>query len=99
MELSKCSPKKEIMALGRLDGIATIHLFLDGNGRVGRLLITFILVHGDILKRPLLYLSYYFKQNRQEYYERLNNVRTRGDWEVWLKINGSPFYESFGYHS
>jgi Fic family protein len=71
----------------------TIHPFLDGNGRVGRLLITFILVHGDILKRPLLYLSYYFKQNRQEYYERLNNVRTRGDWEVWLKFFLKGVYE------
>lgn len=71
----------------------TIHPFLDGNGRVGRLLITFILVHGDILKRPLLYLSYYFKQNRQEYYERLNNVRTRGNWEVWLKFFLKGVYE------
>ena len=60
---------------------------------MGCLLITFILVHGDILKRPLLYLSYYFKQNQQEYYERLNNVRTSGDWEVWLKFFLKGVYE------
>jgi len=71
----------------------TIHPFLDGNGRVGRLLITFILVHDDILKRPLLYLSYYFKRNRQEYYERLNNIRNKGDWEGWLKFFLKGVYE------
>ncbi len=64
----------------------TIHPFLDGNGRVGRLLIAFILVHDNILERPLLYLSYYFKQNRQEYYDRLNNIKNKGDWEGWLKF-------------
>jgi Fic family protein len=64
----------------------TIHPFLDGNGRIGRLLITFILVHDNILQRPLLYLSYYFKQNRQEYYDRLNHVRHKGNWEGWLKF-------------
>ena len=71
----------------------TIHPFLDGNGRIGRLLITFILVHDDILKRPLLYLSYYFKLNRQEYYERLNNIRNKGDWEGWLKFFLKGVYE------
>ncbi|UCG93550.1 MAG: Fic family protein, partial [Candidatus Aerophobus sp.] len=71
----------------------TIHPFLDGNGRVGRLLITFILVQKDILKRPLLYLSYYFKRNREEYYERLNNIRNRGDWEGWLKFFLRGVYE------
>ena len=71
----------------------TIHPFLDGNGRVGRLLITFILVHDDILKRPLLYLSYYFKRNRQEYYERLSNIRNKGDWEGWLKFFFKGVYE------
>ena len=64
----------------------TIHPFLDGNGRAGRLLITFLLCEREILKRPLLYLSYYFKQNRSEYYELLQNVRDRGDWERWLKF-------------
>lgn len=64
----------------------TIHPFLDGNGRVGRLLITFLLCHDGILSRPLLYLSYYFKANRAEYYDRLNAVRFGGDWEGWLKF-------------
>ncbi len=64
----------------------TIHPFLDGNGRVGRLLITFLLCEKEILKRPLLYLSHYFKLNRIEYYDRLQAVRDRGDWEGWLKF-------------
>jgi Fic family protein len=59
----------------------TIHPFLDGNGRVGRLLITFLLCHREVLERPLLYLSYFFKANRSEYYERLMKVRHEGDWE------------------
>ena len=71
----------------------TIHPFLDGNGRIGRLLITFILVHDHILERPLLYLSYYFKRNRGEYYERLNNIRNKGDWEGWLKFFLKGVYE------
>jgi Fic family protein len=62
----------------------TIHPFLDGNGRVGRLLITFLLCHAGVLREPLLYLSLYFKQNRAEYYELLNRVRREGDWEAWL---------------
>jgi Fic family protein len=62
----------------------TIHPFLDGNGRVGRLLITFLLCERGILSKPVLYLSYYFKQHRTEYYERLQAVRDRGDWEGWL---------------
>lgn len=62
----------------------TIHPFLDGNGRVGRLLIAFILHHDGVLSEPLLYLSLFFKQNRQEYYRRLDLVRTEGDWETWL---------------
>lgn len=64
----------------------TIHPFLDGNGRVGRLLITFLLVHGGALRQPLLYLSYYFKLHRAEYYDRLMAVRLRGDWEGWLRF-------------
>jgi Fic family protein len=64
----------------------TIHPFLDGNGRVGRLLITFLLCSRSILQRPLLYLSYYLKQNRAEYYDRLTAIRQRGDWEGWLKF-------------
>lgn len=62
----------------------TIHPFLDGNGRVGRLLITFLLVHEGVLHRPLLYLSYFLKRHRAEYYDRLMAVRHDGDWEGWL---------------
>ena len=62
----------------------TIHPFLDGNGRVGRLLITFLLCHGGALREPLLYLSLYFKQNRTTYYDLLDRVRHEGDWEAWL---------------
>lgn len=64
----------------------TIHPFLDGNGRMGRLLITFWLCQQDILSRPLLYLSYYFKRNRAEYYDRLMAVRHHGKWEDWIKF-------------
>lgn len=62
----------------------TIHPFLDGNGRVGRLLITLQLCDSAILREPLLYLSLYFKQNRTRYYELLDQVRRAGDWEAWL---------------
>ena len=64
----------------------TIHPFLDGNGRVGRLLITLLLVQRRVLARPLLYLSLFLKQNRSEYYDRLNAIRTHGDWEGWLRF-------------
>lgn len=64
----------------------TIHPFLDGNGRVGRLLITFMLVCRGVLHRPLLYLSYYLKRHRAEYYDRLTAVRLGGDWEGWLRF-------------
>ena len=64
----------------------TIHPFLDGNGRMGRLLITFWLCQQKILAQPLLYISYYFKQNRLEYYDRLMAVRIKGDWENWIKF-------------
>ena len=62
----------------------TIHPFLDGNGRVGRLLITFLLCQQEILLEPILYLSHFFKQHRAEYYERLQAIRDAGDWEGWL---------------
>ena len=62
----------------------TIHPFLDGNGRLGRLLISFILHHEGILSKPLLYLSLYFKQHRGQYYNLLDMVRRQGDWERWL---------------
>lgn len=64
----------------------TIHPFLDGNGRMGRLLITFWLCQQEILTKPLLYFSYYFKKNRTEYYDRLMDVRKKGDWENWIKF-------------
>ena len=64
----------------------TIHPFLDGNGRVGRLLITLLLVQRRLLARPLLYLSLFLKQNRSEYYDRLDAIRTHGDWEGWLRF-------------
>ena len=62
----------------------TIHPFLDGNGRLGRLLITLMLCDQKMLRKPLLYLSLYFKTHRRYYYELLNTVRLTGDWEAWL---------------
>lgn len=62
----------------------TIHPFLDGNGRLGRLLVTFILCKEGILREPLLYLSLYLKANRQAYYDQLQSVRETGDWETWI---------------
>lgn len=62
----------------------TIHPFLDGNGRVGRLLITFLLTEKHLLSRPVLYLSHHFKRHRSAYYEHLQSVRDAGDWEGWL---------------
>lgn len=64
----------------------TIHPFLDGNGRVGRLLITFMLVWKGVLQRPLLYLSHYLKRERDEYYHRLQAVRDRRDWTGWMRF-------------
>lgn len=62
----------------------TIHPFMDGNGRIGRLLIPLILVEAKVINEPLLYLSVFFKKHRQTYYQRLNQVRLTGDWEAWL---------------
>lgn len=72
----------------------TIHPFLDGNGRLGRLLITFLLVHWKVLDKPLLYISYYFKAHRTEYYARLMDIRTQGDWESWIKFFLKAVHES-----
>jgi len=79
------------LPISMLCGIAhaqfeTIHPFLDGNGRVGRLLITFILCQRAVLQRPLLYLSYYLRRHRSEYYDRLTAIRHDGDWEGWLRF-------------
>ena len=64
----------------------TIHPFLDGNGRVGRLLIVLMLCHDRVLQEPLLYLSLFFKRHRDDYYALLNEVRRTGDWEAWLEF-------------
>ncbi len=64
----------------------SIHPFLDGNGRLGRLLITFLLTAEGALKEPILYLSLYFKTHRQQYYDLLQRVREQGDWEAWLEF-------------
>ena len=64
----------------------TIHPFLDGNGRLGRLLITLLLCVEKVMTEPLLYLSLYFKQNRQKYYDHLQRVRLEGDWLGWLRF-------------
>jgi len=64
----------------------TIHPFLDGNGRVGRLLITLLLIHEKLQKQPLLYLSLYLKNNRETYYSLLQKVRVEGAWEEWVSF-------------
>jgi Fic family protein len=64
----------------------SIHPFLDGNGRLGRLLITVLLCAQGVLKEPILYLSLFFKSHRSEYYDLLQGVRERGDWESWLEF-------------
>lgn len=64
----------------------TIHPFLDGNGRLGRMLITLLLCHDKVLQEPSLYLSLYFKIHRADYYDHLQRVRTKGDWEGWLRF-------------
>ena len=71
----------------------TIHPFLDGNGRVGRLLIALLLCERQILARPLLYLSFYLKAHRAQYYDRLTAIRTEGDWEGWLRFFLRGVYE------
>jgi len=64
----------------------TIHPYLDGNGRLGRMLIALLLEHWEVLAGPLLYLSLYFRQNQTEYYRRLDSIRTDGDWTGWLEF-------------
>ncbi len=88
--LEKFLHSRELPALVR-SGLAhaqfeTIHPFLDGNGRVGRMLITLALVDEGVLSKPWLYMSLYFKRNRTAYYDYLQRVRTHGDWESWLEF-------------
>jgi len=71
----------------------TIHPFLDGNGRVGRLLIAFLLYQKEILETPVLYISHFFKKHRQDYYGHLQAVRETGNWEAWLKFFLQGIYE------
>jgi Fic family protein len=78
-------PMPKLLRAGLLHAqFETIHPYLDGNGRIGRLLITLLLEHWGLLEEPLLYLSLFFKRHRQEYYRRLDLIRTEGDWEGWL---------------
>ena len=72
----------------------TIHPFLDGNGRIGRLLITLYLMEKGVLTTPALYISYFLKRNRVEYYDRLSEVRNKGNYEQWIKFFLSAIYES-----
>ena len=72
----------------------TTHPFLDGNGRVGRLLITLFLMEKDILSTPALYISYYLKMNRIEYYDRMTQVRHTGDYEQWISFFLQAFADS-----
>ena len=71
----------------------TIHPFIDGNGRIGRLLITLLLIKNGHLTKPLLYLSYYFKKNRNEYYDKLQMVRDSGEWELWMNFFLNGIYQ------
>jgi Fic family protein len=85
--LHDSSPMPPLVKVGLAHAqFETIHPFIDGNGRIGRLLITFLLCEKNVLRRPLLYLSHYLKACRTEYYDRLQAVRDRGDWEGWLKF-------------
>ena len=72
----------------------TIHPFLDGNGRIGRLLITLFLMKNKVLSTPALYISYFLKKNRIEYYDRMNEVRSKGNYEQWIKFFLEAVYES-----
>ena len=79
------SPLPQLVQIGLAHAqFETIHPFLDGNGRIGRLLITFLLCQRKILLKPVLYLSHFFKQHRTEYYEHLQAIRDHGHWEQWL---------------
>jgi len=72
----------------------TIHPFLDGNGRIGRLLITLFLMERKVLTNPTLYISFFLKKNQYEYYDRMMDVRTKGYYEQWIKFFLLAIYES-----
>jgi Fic family protein len=85
--LHQASPMPLLIKIGLAHAqFETIHPFLDGNGRVGRLLITFLLCENHVLLKPVLYLSHYFKRHRQRYYDLLQVTRDRGDYEKWLEF-------------
>jgi Fic family protein len=81
------------LALAHLQ-FETIHPFLDGNGRLGRLMIPLLLYSEKILKEPILYISYYFKAHRQRYYDLFNETRLTGNWETWLEFFTDAIVES-----
>ncbi len=85
--LHEKDPMPDLVKLGLAHAqFETIHPFVDGNGRMGRLLITFLLCERNILQKPVLYLSHYFKRYRTQYYETLQDIRDHGDWEKWIKF-------------
>lgn len=89
------TPTLEKAALAHLQ-FETIHPFLDGNGRVGRLLITLLLCEQGVLSEPMLYLSLYFKKNRDTYYDLIDRVRREGDWEAWIEFFVDAVAETAG---
>jgi len=85
--LHQTDPMPSLIKIGLAHAqFETIHPFLDGNGRMGRLLITFLLCERKILQQPVLYLSHYLKRNRNQYYDLLQNIRDKGNWEEWIKF-------------
>jgi Fic family protein len=81
------SPLPALVKIGLIHSqFETIHPFLDGNGRIGRLLITFVLCQSRILQKPVLYISHFFKRHRRDYYDYLQRIRDFGEWEPWLKF-------------
>jgi len=85
--LHETDPTPSLVKIGLAHAqFETIHPFLDGNGRMGRLLITFLLCERNILQQPVLYLSHYLKRHRTQYYDMLQNIRDQGRWEEWIKF-------------
>ncbi|MDH4194448.1 MAG: Fic family protein [Nitrospirota bacterium] len=85
--LHQTDPMPSLIKIGLAHAqFETIHPFLDGNGRMGRLLITFLLCERKILQQPVLYLSHYLKRYRNQYYDLLQNIREKGNWEEWIKF-------------